>query len=192
MDVSSLGVTLLRYRYWVAIPLAIVEGPMVAFAVGTLSALGYFNPLVAYGLFVAKDVALDSTYFYLGRRAGTGQIGARVLQRLRVGESDVERLQRLWNLRGWQTMFVGKMAWGLSPLFLVIAGVVMIPVGTFIRYVVGVAALQYGLLFAAGYYFGGSMGTVSTVLRIVQFALAGALLVVLLYVRFRLRSEGRG
>src|SRR5581483_7456798 len=161
MDGSSLVATLLRYRYWIAIPLAIAEGPMVAFAVGTLSALGYFNPFVACGLFVAKDVAVDTTFYYVGRRAGTRELGATLLRRIRVGDSEVERVRRLWHVHGWQTMFVGKMAWGLSPMFLLVAGMAAIPLDTFIRYVVGVAAIQYGVLFAAGYYFGGSIGTVS-------------------------------
>jgi membrane protein DedA with SNARE-associated domain len=182
---------LLRYRYWIAIPLAIVEGPMAAFVVGTLSALGDFNPLVACGLFVAKDVAVDSTYYLLGRRTGTSKLGATLRRRFRVSESDVERIRGLWQLHGWKTMFVGKLAWGVSPLFLVVAGAVTIPVDTFIQYVVGVAVIQYGLLFAAGYYFGGSVKTVSTALRGIQFALAGAVLVGLAYVRLRLRSRRR-
>lgn len=191
MDVSSLAATLLRDRYWIAIPLAIIEGPMVAFVVGTLSALGYFNPLVACGLFVAKDVAVDGMYYCLGRRAGTCELAATLLRRLRVSESDVGRIRRLWRVHGWKTMFVGKMAWGLSPLFLIVAGLVMMPIDTFVRYVVGVAVVQYGLLIAAGYYFGGSVGTVSSAIRTIQFALAGALLAGLTYVRLRLRSGRR-
>jgi len=191
MDLSSLVPTLLRYRYWIAIPLAIIEGPMVAFAVATLAALGYFNPVLACGLFVAKDVAVDSTYYYLGRRAGRWNLGATFLRRFRVPESDVEHLRRLWRTHGWQTMFVGKMAWGLSPLFLASAGVVGLPLDAFIRYDIGVAVVQYGVLFAVGYYFGGSVGTVSAGLRIIQFALAGVLLAGLAYLRVRLRAGRR-
>ena len=57
---------ILQYRYWILIPLSLVEGPVVAFFSGTLSSFGYFNlPLLA-AIFFIRDITLDILYYILG------------------------------------------------------------------------------------------------------------------------------
>src|ERR1019366_5473637 len=172
MDLGSVASILMKYRYWIIIPLSLVEGPMVAVATGALSSLGYFNPYVACSFFIAKDVLVDGGYYYLGRVAGDHPFCARLLERMRVTANEVERVRGLWSSHGWRTMFVGKLAWGLSPLFLAAAGIVAVPVSLFIRYAAGVALVQYVILFLLGYYFGSATATVSAALRIVQYGIA--------------------
>lgn len=74
----------MKYRYWIIIPLSLLEGPMVAVATGALSSRGYFNPYLACLFFVAKDVVVDSAYYYLGRVAGDHPLCGKVLERMRV------------------------------------------------------------------------------------------------------------
>lgn len=179
---------LLKYRYWIIIPLSLLEGPMVAVATGALSSVGYFNPYLACSFFIVKDVVVDGGYYYLGRVAVDHPFGAKLLGRMRVTPNEVERLRALWDSRGWRTMVVGKLAWGLSPLFLAAAGIVGVPVRRFFRYAAGVAVAQYVVLFLVGYYFGAATTTVSTALRIVQYGLALGILGGLVYVRRRLRA----
>ncbi len=62
MHVVSLWRILILYRFWILIPLALFEGPIVAFVVGTLSSRGYFNPYAAFGIFVAKDTVVDGVH----------------------------------------------------------------------------------------------------------------------------------
>jgi membrane-associated protein len=188
MHLAALTPILLRYRYWIIVPLSLLEGPMVAVATAALSSLGYFNPYVACGLFVAKDVVVDGAYYYLGRVAGDHPFYARLLARLRVTANDVERVRGLWSSHGWRTMFVGKFAWGLSPLFMAVAGIVAVPIGRFFRYAASVALLQYVVLFLLGYYFGAATAAVSGALRIVQYAAAIGVLSGLMYLRRRLRK----
>ena len=73
MHLEALAPILLRYRYWIIVPLSLLEGPMVAVVTGALSARGYFNPYTACALFVAKDVIIDGVYYYLGRVTSTLQ-----------------------------------------------------------------------------------------------------------------------
>jgi membrane protein DedA with SNARE-associated domain len=188
MHLAAMGPILLRYRYWIIIPLSMLEGPMVAVATGTLSSLGYFNPYLAYWLFVVKDVVVDGAYYYLGRVARDRPFCARLLAQMRVTGSEIERVRSLWETHGWRTMFVGKLAWGLSPLFLAGAGIVAVPVGRFFRYAAGVALLQYVVLLLLGYYFGAATATVSTALRVAQYGIAIFVLGGLVYLRGRLRA----
>jgi membrane protein DedA with SNARE-associated domain len=188
MQLAAIAPILLRYRYWIIIPLSMLEGPMVAVATGALSSRGYFNPYLACWLFVAKDVVVDGAYYCLGRVASDHPLCARLLARMRVTAGEIERVRGLWKAHGWRTMFVGKLAWGLSPIFLAVAGIVAVPAGRFFRYAASVALLQYVVLFQVGYYFGAATDTVSTALRIVQYGLAVLVLGVLVYLRGRLRA----
>jgi membrane protein DedA with SNARE-associated domain len=187
MQLAAIAPILVRYRYWIIVPLSMLEGPLVAVATGALSALGYFNPYVTCWLFVAKDVVVDGAYYALGRVGRDHPFCAWLLARMRVTANEIERVRGLWNTHGWRTMFVGKLAWGLSPIFLAVAGIVAVPPGRFFRYATGVALLQYVVLFFAGYYFGAAATTVSTALRIVQYGIALVVLGGLVYLRGRLR-----
>ena len=188
MHPPAIAPVLLRYRYWIIIPLSMLEGPMVAVATGALSSRGYFNPYLAWCLFVAKDIVVDGGYYYLGRVARDRPFCARLLTRMRVTANEVERVRGLWDTHGWRTMFVGKLAWGLSPIVLAVAGIVAVPVSRFFRYAAGVALLQYVVLLLVGYYVGAAISTVSTGLRIVQYGIAVFVVAGLVYLRTRLRA----
>jgi membrane protein DedA with SNARE-associated domain len=180
---------LIEYRYWVLVPLAIVEGPGVAFIAGTLAALAYFNPYLVYGLFVVKDGLVDGGFYILGRRARGSRLLTLVLERARVTTAQVAHVRRRWTEHPWRTMCVAKLSWGLSPALLAVAGIVEMPVASFLSRAVGVAAVQYALLIALGYYFGHAIHAVSVAMRLVGYALAAVVIIAIVYGRRRVRAE---
>jgi membrane protein DedA with SNARE-associated domain len=188
MHLESLTRALIHYRYWILIPLALLEGPMVAFVTGTLSSLGYFNLYVAFWMFVVKDMAVDGLYYYLGRFAGKKPFVTRLLTRARVTGDELQHVRFLWDRHGWRTMFVGKLSLGLSPAFLAVAGIVALPAAIFFRYAVGVALIQYGVLLGLGFYFGHAIGAASHAIRLIQCVGGGAVLIAIIYVCRRLRA----
>jgi membrane protein DedA with SNARE-associated domain len=188
MHLESLTPALIHYRYWILIPLAVLEGPIVAFVTGTLSSLGYFNPYVAFWIFVVKDMVVDGMYYYLGRFAGEKPFVTRLLRRAHVTGEELQHVRRLWDRRGWQTMFVGKLSFGLAPVFLVVAGIVALPAALFFRYAVGVALVQYAVLLVVGHYVGHATGAASQAIRLLQYVGVGATLIAIIYVRHRLRA----
>ena len=54
-------------------------------------------------------------------------------------------------------MFMSKLAYGLSTLLLVSAGMVNLPIGKFFRLALIVTLFQYALLMYAGYHFGNAL-----------------------------------
>src|SRR4051794_39487817 len=68
MDIASVTAVLMTYRYWILFPLACIEGPILSFFMGTLCALGYFNPFLVYPIMLAGDLIPDTILFYVGRR----------------------------------------------------------------------------------------------------------------------------
>jgi len=191
MNLDSLPALLREYRYWLLVPLSFLEGPGVAFLAGTLSSLGYFNPFVVFGLFLAKDVAVDGFFYALGRAGRRRPVVDRLLARVRVSDADLTRVRDLWDQHTWRTTTVAKLSWGLSPALLATAGVVSVPATTFLRSVLGVAAIQYSLLVPLGYYFGHAIRTVSLAIRAVGYAVAVVVILGIVYGRRRARDESQ-
>jgi membrane protein DedA with SNARE-associated domain len=188
MRLDSLTPVLIEYRYWILIPLSLVEGPTVALITGSLSSRGYFNLYFAYAIFVVKDLVVDASYYYVGRFAGETSFVTKLLAKAHITGAQIEHVRFLWDRHGWRTMCIGKLSWGLSPAFLATAGIVAIPVAIFVRYALGIALVQYGVLMAFGYYFGNAISSVSQAIRVVGYIIAGSALVALVYVRRRLRA----
>jgi membrane protein DedA with SNARE-associated domain len=188
MHLDSLAESLLRGRYWILVPLSLVEGPTVAFVTGVLASRGYFNPLWAYWIFVAKDMVVDGAYYYAGRYSSRRRFFTRLLERLHLSDDDVLRARQAWHLHGWRTMTVGKLSWGLSPAFLASAGIVSVPLPAFLRYAAGVALAQYAALIALGYYFGAATVLVSGAVRLTQIVAVCVAVAGIIYLRRRMRS----
>ena len=173
-------------RYWILVPLALLEGPTVALVTGGLASRGDINIWVAYGLFVAKDLAVDGTFYVCGRGIARGMLPA-ALRRIHVTPRELELVRAMWYERGWRTMVIGKLAWGLSPLVLGIAGLVALPPGRFFLYASGVALLQYAVLLALGYSLGQAPAIVSNAARATQYLATVVVLIGFFYLRRRLR-----
>ena len=166
MDADSLTPLLVEYRYWIIIPLSFIEGPVIAFITGMLSSLGYFNPFIAFWIFIIKDLVVDGFLYLLGRYARETRFVRRWLEKGGMLTHGVERARHQWANHGWRMMFISKLPHGLSPAFLVTAGMVDFPLGRFINYAIQIAFLQYGVVFVLGYYFGQAVGASPWVTRL--------------------------
>src|SRR5215831_13750439 len=103
MILDPLISVLRTHGYWVLVPLSFVEGPTVAFAAGTLSSLGFFNPFVVYGLFVSKDLLVDSFFYGLGRFGRDQDVVTRLLTKARVTAGELAHIRRQWDRHTWWT-----------------------------------------------------------------------------------------
>jgi len=80
------------------------------------------------------------------------------------------------------TMLIGKLSYGIASAFIVVAGVVKMPLRVFFTYGVLVAILEYGTLLFAGYFLGTSLGgSVTRIINNVQYGIAGLAIVVSIY-----------
>lgn len=187
---------IIDYRYWIVIPLSFLEGPVVAFAVGTLSQFGYFNPFVAVWVFFAKDMIMDGLFYFLGRFATRARVVQRILHKGGIITESTEEFREQWQRHAFRTMFMAKLPHGFSSVFLAMSGVIKAPWGRFFSYAAIIAVLQYVLLFVLGYYFGSWLGLSSSLITRVQyvltgvFAIAAVYLAVAWYVRRRIKRKG--
>lgn len=181
MEADHLTQLIIAYRYWIIIPLTVIEGPIVAFSVGTLSSFGYFNPYIAIWIFFVKDLLVDGFFYFLGRYARKWRFAQRWLEREGVFAQGVQAMSKQWAEHGWRTMFVSKLPHGLSPAFLATAGMVHFSLKRFWLYAGSIALMQYGLLFVLGYFLGHIVGASSDIVRNIQYGLMAILLVGTVY-----------
>lgn len=171
MDLGNMSQLIVEYRYWILVPLAFLEGPIVAFSAGFLASLGYFNPFAVLGVLIGKDILLDAFFYYLGRWGNRGELIKRYSRKVGVTAEHWDIVDRLWDQHPWKTMFLSKVAYGLSYPFLVSAGLTNISYKRFWFYAIQISLLQYGLLMVLGYYFGNSYGFVAATFNGIQILL---------------------
>ena len=140
---------LTKYGYFILFPLAAIEGPIVSLVVGFLIYLGYLKFLPAYAILLLGDLIPDVIYYYIGRFGNRRKIMEKYGSRLNI-------VEKLWQEHGRKTMFLSKLAYGLSTLFLISAGLVNMPLKRFISYALPVTVFQYAAIMAIGYYLGSS------------------------------------
>ena len=130
------------YRYWVLLPLVLLEGPLVGLACGVLVSLGYLNPAAAFAILVAGDAGKDVCYYALGRYGRRSQA---LVARLRSWKKAAEwsrRLNEHWHRHTRRMMLLSKLAYGLSTPGLISAGAADLPFTRFLRHSLPISLLQ--------------------------------------------------
>ena len=176
---------LVEYRYWILIPLTFLEGPVVAFAAGTLASLGYFKMYELAILFFVRDLLVDSAYYGAGYFGRQSRAVRKVLAWLKIDDANLDRIRERLLKHPIQTIFIGKLSYGVASTIIVAFGVMRMNYLTFMAYGVWVTILQYGTLLALGFYYGVSLGTrLTNVLDALQYLAAAVALVAAVYYLF--------
>lgn len=193
MSTAAIATLILHYRYWILIPLTFIEGPIIGFIAGALARLGYFDPFVAFSIFIVRDVLVDNFWYTVGRRSGKTAFARKILDRIKVTPEHLQSVRRLWDEHGFRTMLVAKLSYGVAQAFLLVAGIVDMPFWEYFKYALGVALVEYGGLFVAGYLIGGAFGNITGIISNIQWVIAILALVVAGYYIFthwmRTRAE---
>ncbi|MCX6755784.1 MAG: VTT domain-containing protein [Candidatus Nomurabacteria bacterium] len=146
----------LANRYWTLLPLALVEGPILALAVGFMAHIGYFNFIYALIIIILGDFLPDSAYYALGRFGNKEKILARFDTKSKIISSHFNFIEKAWKEHTTKTMFISKIAYGLSTPLLITAGLAKLEYWRFVRWALCVTVIQYGILMTLGYYLGSS------------------------------------
>ncbi len=184
MSPEYLTQLILEYRYWILIPLSMIEGPVVAFVAGTLAALGYFNVFFLMFFFFARDMIMDGFYYTLGYHGGRTETARKLLRKMGIEESHLEDIRKLWEKHAGKTMFLGKLSYGIASSFIALAGTVRMPLRKFFGWGAIVAMAQFWTLILLGYFFGESFGDISNVINSIHYVILGITVVGILYYIF--------
>ena len=166
---------LLRYKYQVIFPIAVVEGPIVTVISGILVARGRLSFLPTLAVVFAGDMVSDPALYMLGR------FGRHLMHKLpfiRIPAERLKQLERQFEQNPWKTMVVGKLSYGLGTLFVLAAGAARMPARKFLKYMATVDAVKSTLLLLLGFFFGRAILHLSGYLQ--YYAIAVIVLVPLL------------
>ena len=142
------------HAYLFLIPLAILEGPLLAIACGVAAGMGALNPFIAYGILIGGDLGPDLMYYSIGRWGATLPFVRRYASRIKAVRENFLSLERLWHTHPLATMASAKLSYLVSPALIVSVGLSGMPLRRFVLYSLTVSTLFLGALSALGYGFG--------------------------------------
>lgn len=153
MTLAGVSELLLAYRYWILFPIAVLEGPFLALVVGSLSALGYFDPFLAYLILICGDFVPDTVLYFTGRWGKRAALIEKYGHKIGLSGERFTAIERLWREHPKKTMLMSKLALGLSGPFLVSAGLSGLSPRLYYAVAIPVTTIQYGMLLLIGYHF---------------------------------------
>ena len=159
---------ILKFKYLILLPLAAIEGPIVSLIAGFLVYSGYLNPIISFIILILGDVIPDSIYYYIGRFGNKRDLQSKI----KIISNNYKTIETMWLEHGKKTMFLGKLAYGLSNLFLINAGLVKMPFKRFMTYAFIVTIIQFGIFMFIGYYLGGSYDLISRHIKDAEMLIA--------------------
>lgn len=152
LTTAAIIALLIKYRYLLIFPIAVLEGPIISMVVGFLIYAGYLNGAVAFGLLIFADLVGDSLYYFLGR-FGRKRFLHKYGHYIGMNEARILVLEKQFEKNHWKILAVGKTQ-AVGSLILVAAGVAKAPFDKFLWYNL-LSSLPKTLFFILiGYFFG--------------------------------------
>lgn len=185
MDFETIQHLILTYRYLILLPIAIIEGPMLAIVVGVLTKLGHLSLIPAFLIMVLGDFLPDTFYYYLGRFGKTWKFSKKFLSRL----DDESTIIRMWHRYPIKTLILSKLAFALSPALLVTTGISGIRYRLFITISFIVTVLQYSIFIAVGYFIGYSERFISNTKYFAVFI--AVVIIIFFIINMRIQKKAR-
>jgi membrane-associated protein len=144
---------LIQYKYFVLLPLAIIEGPILAIIVGFLCTNGFLNPLIALPVIVLGDIIGDSICYSFGRwgvppfiRVFASWIG--------MEKSQITGVRSIYDTYPERVILLSKMTLGVGVAGIYLAGLYKVPYKIFIRICLFTSFCQYIMYLGIGWLFG--------------------------------------
>ncbi len=168
-------VLVLKYKYAIMLPLAIVEGPILSVMSGFLLHQGYVTFWPTYFTLMAGDLIGDTAWYSIGKYAARPFIN-RFGHKFGFTPTRVAAVERIFKKHQKKTLIMSKLSsgFGLAPLVLMTAGSIGISFPLYILLNVIGQFLWSGMLITVGYYFGQSYELIDSSLR-TGYLIAGGL-----------------
>lgn len=166
LSASPIVSWLLTYRYPIAYPLAIFEGPVVMVISGFLVHLGFFDFWPIYLVLIAGDLTGDVVWYLVGRHGGRPLI-QKYGHWLNIKPENVERAESFFHKNQTKILVISKLTtgFGFAIATLIAAGVAKVPFKKYLTINFFGEFVWAGFLFAIGYFFGNLYTLVDKSLR---------------------------
>ena len=180
MDLNPILQFISTYGYWIAIPVMIIEGPIITIVMGFLASLGLFNIFLVIALGVISDLISDTIYYWSGYHGGP-----KVLEKLKISQlhknNSLKELKSRFDEHPGKIFFSVKVLTGLAHSTFVLAGVTRVKYLRTIKFAFPGGIVWSTGLAALGYYFGQNATDISKFLSRTGIILFCVLVVFLFY-----------
>lgn len=152
---ESLIPLILAYRYVLIIPLAILEGPVIAMLSGVFLRLGFFSLLPLFISLMIGDFVSDAYWYWIGYHGGRKFL-AKFGKYFSVNEDHLDRLEEFYMKRyGW-ILFLSKITMGLgfAVAIVAMAGAARVPFKRYMAVNMLSQPIWTGTLMSVGYFLG--------------------------------------
>lgn len=139
---------LLTYKYFILIPLAIIEGPIVSVIAGFLTTLGFFNPLVVYVVMVSGDIIGDGIFYLIGYK------GKNLFRYFKINEEKVEKAKVYFEKNHQKAIAGSKIMWGIGTAGLIAAGALHVSYKRYFKTCALYSLAQSFVMMLLGIFFG--------------------------------------
>jgi membrane protein DedA with SNARE-associated domain len=178
--VEAVTELILTYRYLFVFALAALDGPVASFVVGVFVASGQLAFLPTFLSLLLGDISTCIIVYTFGHYFSRLPYVQHTLTKSGLA-SHVDVVRHLWLNHSAKTMFMSKLAWGLSSAFLVAAGMVGLPWRRFLILVTIVAASQYAVLLSLAVGLGASIGPANDIFGWLKVIVAIVMAIGLIY-----------
>ena len=146
---------LLIYKYFIAFPLAIVEGPIIMVACGFLLRLGVFSFWPVYLVLMFGDFTADIIWYFVGYY-GARKFAVRWGKYFSVTPEALEKLENLFKHHHDKILFLSKitMGFGFALATLIAAGMARVPLKKYALFNFLGGFIWTALLIGVCYFFG--------------------------------------
>jgi membrane protein DedA with SNARE-associated domain len=152
-DLNTIFNWIAVYGYFVILPIAILEGPIITVISAFLSSQGYFNGYILFFILVLGDILGDLLYYAIGRY-GKKRVLLRWGHHFGLTEKRLKKIESHFHAHSGKTLLIGKLTHSMGWAALTGAGVAEMPVGKFIFYnFIGIIPKTL-FFFVIGYYAG--------------------------------------
>ncbi len=170
-----------QYKYLLLLPLAIVEGPIIAIIAGFLCANKLLNPAITYPVIVMGDLIGDSICYLLGR-VGVPTWVKWIAGKLGIRKEKIDLVRQYFNTNPVKTISLSKITLGIGVAGIYLAGNARIPYQRFIKVCLVTSALQYVFYLTIGVLFGSAYQRISNYLDMATAAIIVAVIAIVLVV----------
>jgi membrane protein DedA with SNARE-associated domain len=144
---------IIRYGYFVILPVSIIEGPIITVISAFLARQGYFNVWLVLLIVVLGDLIGDLLYYSFGYY-GKNLSGTAFGHLVGISEERIKKIAEHFENHSGKTIFWGKLTHSMGWAVLPAAGAAKMPLGRFLGFNL-IATIPKSLAFVlVGYYIG--------------------------------------
>ncbi len=182
IDLASVLNYLIQYRYYLIIPLTLVEGPIVMVLCGFLWRLGQFDFLPLYVSLMTGDLLADIGWYFVGFYWGHPFI-KKFGKFFSITDASLKRALNLFHKYHERILIISKLTMGLgfALVTLITAGMSKVPFRKYLIFNVVGEVIWTALLMTLGYFFGNLYYTVDKGFRWITIAGGVIILVAAIY-----------